>query len=292
MASNFEDYYPDHHHVKKSVLAKVKEKALKWRNLLAKRKYSNDKANETPAWGVSLDDEEEDYNNEEQDPEFHGAPMYESERTPESCKGGGAVMEQKKPPLIHRDPTKEQAMKHVDELAMHHLDEFVETSSPRSNTIKPIMHDDLDEEKSCCLAPHPTPTHDFASETRKDTLKRSASQKTLTEAVSEILVPAYNMVSDATQTIVSKIQGPDVDEEIGFKMKYDKGVSVKEFVLKKLEPGENDKAHSKVITESMSPMNSNRAEEKHVVEKFREAVSSLLGKEELRKTPIPVSTKT
>lgn len=123
-------------------------------------------------------------------------------------------------------------------------------------------------------------------------MKRSASQKTLTEAVSKILVPAYNMVSDATQTIVSKIQGPDVDEEIGSKMKYDKGVSVKEFVLKKLEPGEDDKALSKVITESLSPMNSNRAEEKHVVEKFREAVSSLLGKDELRKTAIPVSTKT
>lgn len=75
MASNFEDYYPDNHsHVKKSVLAKVKEKALKWRNLLAKRNHGNDKANETPAWGVSLDDEEEDYNNEVQDPEFHGAP--------------------------------------------------------------------------------------------------------------------------------------------------------------------------------------------------------------------------
>lgn len=82
--------------------------------------------------------------------------MYESERAPEACKGGGAVMEQKKPPLIHRDSTKEQAMKHMDELAMHHLDEFVETSSPRSNITKPIMHDDFNEEKSCCFAPHPS----------------------------------------------------------------------------------------------------------------------------------------
>ncbi|KAJ0979538.1 hypothetical protein J5N97_015012 [Dioscorea zingiberensis] len=286
MASNFEDYL-DQHHGKKSVLAKVKEKALKWRNLLAKKKQGNDKANDTPAWGVSLDDEEED---EEQDPEFHGAPMYESERAPDAYKEGGAVMEHKKPPVIQRNSNREQAMKHVDELAMHHLDEFVETSTPRSNSNNNPMHDDLNEDKPRCLAPHPTPTRDFASETKRDTMKKSTSQKTLTEAVSKILVPAYNMVSDATQTIVSKIQGPCVDEEIGSKMKYDKGVSVKEFVLQKLEPGEDDKALSKVITESMSPKKSNQAGEKGVVEKFREAVSSLLGKETIRKSPIPIST--
>lgn len=312
MTSNFEDY-PDHHHAKKSVLAKVKEKALKWRNLLAKKKQVNDKANETPAWGVSLEEEEDD--DDEQNPEFRGAPsnhflhtkthvntyissvlnsnlcsqVYESERAPEAYQGG-EVMEHKKPPvLLHRNPAQELAMKHVDELALHHLDEFIETSTPRSNS-KP-MHDDLNEEKARCLAPHPTPTHDLNSETKRDnTIKKSASQKTLTEAVSKILAPACNMVSDATQTIVSKLQHPSVDEEIGSKMKYDKGVSVKEFVLQKLEPGEDDKALSKVITESMSPRKSNQAGEKGVMEKFREAVSSLLGKQEDRKTPIPLST--
>ena len=221
------------------------------------------------------------------------SPVYESERAPEACKGG-EVVERKKPPVMHRNTAQELAMKHVDALALHHLDEFIETSTPRSDT-KP-MHDDLNEENARCLAPHPTPTHDVInSETKRDnTLNKSASQKTLTEAVSKILAPACNMVSEATQTIVSKLQRPGVDEEIGSKMKYDKGVSVKEFVLQKLEPGEDDKALSKVIIESMSPRNrnSNRNEEKHVVEKFREAVSSLLGKEELRKTPIPVSSKT
>ncbi|KAH7678135.1 hypothetical protein IHE45_07G130200 [Dioscorea alata] len=287
MTSNFEDY-PDHHQAKKSVLAKVKEKALKWRNLLAKKKQVNDKANETPAWGVSLEEEDDD-DDDEQNPEFRGAPMYESERAPEAYQGG-EVKEHKKPPvLLHRNPAQELAMKHVDELALHHLDEFIETSTPRSNS-KPV-HDDLNEEKARCLAPHPTPTHDLNSETKRDnTIKKSASQKTLTEAVSKILAPACNMVSDATQTIVSKLQHPSVDEEIGSKMKYDKGVSVKEFVLQKLEPGEDDKALSKVITESMSPRKSNQAGEKGVMEKFREAVSSLLGKQEDRKTPIPLST--
>nr|DAD26485.1 TPA_asm: hypothetical protein HUJ06_027953 [Nelumbo nucifera] len=67
----------DGHRFKKSVLDKVKEKAKKWRNTLAKKK---DDA--TPSWGVSLDDD--DF--EDDDPEYLGAPMYESEMAPEECK--------------------------------------------------------------------------------------------------------------------------------------------------------------------------------------------------------------
>ena len=55
--------------MKKSVLSKVKEKARKWRNLLAKKKHGHDDDNPTPPWGVTLDEEDD-----EQDPEYHGAP--------------------------------------------------------------------------------------------------------------------------------------------------------------------------------------------------------------------------
>ncbi|KAL5082543.1 hypothetical protein RYX36_010964 [Vicia faba] len=66
---------------RKSVLAKVKERARKLvlRNSLSQKR--RDDKNPTPSWGVSLEDEEE-----EEDPEYLGAPIYESELAPEEYK--------------------------------------------------------------------------------------------------------------------------------------------------------------------------------------------------------------
>jgi len=53
---------------KLSVLAKMKEKAKKWRQSLVKRRHTHD-ANHTPSWGVSLEDYEA-----EEDAEHQGTP--------------------------------------------------------------------------------------------------------------------------------------------------------------------------------------------------------------------------
>ncbi|KAL5152312.1 hypothetical protein HKD37_13G038483 [Glycine soja] len=63
---------------KKSVLTKVKERARKFRYSLSKRRMDDE--NVTPSWGVSLEEDEEE------DPEYLGAPMYESELAPEEYK--------------------------------------------------------------------------------------------------------------------------------------------------------------------------------------------------------------
>ncbi|KAI5413481.1 hypothetical protein KIW84_057887 [Lathyrus oleraceus] len=67
---------------RKSVLTKVKERAKKLvlRNSLSRKRL--DEENPTPSWGVNLEDEEED----EDDPEYLGAPIYESELAPEEYK--------------------------------------------------------------------------------------------------------------------------------------------------------------------------------------------------------------
>ncbi|XP_027343402.1 uncharacterized protein LOC113855972 [Abrus precatorius] len=65
---------------KSSVLSKVKEKARRFRNSLNKKKLEDE--NFTPSWGVSLEDDGE----EEEDAEYLGAPMYESELAPEGYK--------------------------------------------------------------------------------------------------------------------------------------------------------------------------------------------------------------
>ena len=58
------------HHQKKSVLSKVKEKARKLRHSLSAKKRHNEDGNTTPSWGVNLDD----YEDEEEDAEYLGAP--------------------------------------------------------------------------------------------------------------------------------------------------------------------------------------------------------------------------
>lgn len=57
--------------------------------------------------------------------------------------------------------------------------------------------------------------------------------------------------------------------------KWDKGVSVKEFFLNKLEPGEDEKALSRAISDAISPKKRASAG-KGVAEKVRAAVTSLL----------------
>lgn len=71
-----EEDYAAHHH-KKSVLAKVKDKAKKIRRSLSKKKHSEDGSSTggsatTPSWGVSLDDDEDDEDAEYA--EYLGAP--------------------------------------------------------------------------------------------------------------------------------------------------------------------------------------------------------------------------
>ncbi|WCJ20477.1 hypothetical protein M5689_002704 [Euphorbia peplus] len=69
-----------------SVLAKVKEKAKKWRHTLtssgSSRKKHSDDGNTTPSWGVSLADDDDD----DLDPQHLGAPLYESEIGPQGFK--------------------------------------------------------------------------------------------------------------------------------------------------------------------------------------------------------------
>lgn len=59
--------YDEYYHVKKSVIAMVKEKARKWTNTLSTRKGGNS----TPAWGVSLEEEDDE---DDENPQYHGAP--------------------------------------------------------------------------------------------------------------------------------------------------------------------------------------------------------------------------
>ncbi|KAA8549307.1 hypothetical protein F0562_000991 [Nyssa sinensis] len=142
----------------------------------------------------------------------------------------------------------------------------------------------------------------------------SSSTKTITETVSEKLAPAYAVVSDATQTIASKIAGltvatptaPETGEYAGSgtrtssgvseagenasgsQQTWDKGVSMKEYMMHKLEPGEDEKALSQVITEAISPKKT--PGDMGVVEKVKDDVTSLLHVEGFVEVVPPISS--
>ncbi|KAK9123926.1 hypothetical protein Sjap_013528 [Stephania japonica] len=201
--------------VKKSVLARVREKARKLKNSLSlNKKHSNDDndnaaptASEASVDVGRLKEVEEEPEEEEEDAEYYGAPMYESEMAPKELK----------------------------ETARQHPREDVEIS-----------------EKHILVG---------RGEAIAEGEKEEVVSKTISESVSEKLAaPAYAM-AEATQMITSKIQdmaiattktlerkGSSAGEQI-----WDKGVSVKEYLMHKLEPGDDERALSQVISEAISP---------------------------------------
>ncbi|KAK4851293.1 hypothetical protein QYF36_013902 [Acer negundo] len=251
------DLEEDHsHHPKKSVLTKVKEKAKKLRQSLSKKKQS-DEGNTTPSWCVTLEDEDG-----EEDAEYLGAPMYESELAPEGYKEH-ARQHPRAIPVISE--------KHV----------FTSSASGGQENEKPGIAQEENEKPNVGQGDEKPPS----------------PHKTLTETVTEKLAPAYATVSDATYAIASKIQSLTVsspaavsgtDKKLFVKTGqkntsptaqiWDKGVSVKEYVLHKFEPGEDEKALSQVIADVMSPRISPR--DGTVVKKVKEAVTNLIWKEE------------
>ncbi|KAL5991818.1 hypothetical protein ACLOJK_012729 [Asimina triloba] len=226
---------------KKSVLDKMKEKAKKLRSTLSKKKGNDD----WPATYVAIDDLNEET---EADPEYHGAPMYESELAPEDCKVA-AMQNQKAPPVL--------AERHV---------------------LEPRVIQNQQQESP------------------------QSENRGIAETVTEMLAPAYAMVSEATLVIKSKIQGSaptaaaaapaTTGSQMNREQKSDVGVSVKAYLKQKLEPGEDDRELSRVISEVMSPKKMGRESEMGMVDKVKGAVSSFLRSEEesSSEAKIPVST--
>lgn len=250
---------------KKSVLAKVKEKAKKWKHTLSfKKKNDNgEDHNTTPSWGVNLE-EDYDYHVDDQeiddDPEYLGAPMYESEMAPDNYK-------------------------------------VKAREYPRPNPVVPEEH----------AAP--------------SLEKHSPASKTITEAMSERLAPAYAAFSGATTTIATKVASftagkrtessislaesealysavgsdfensdsesePKVTATATSPQKSDKGISVKEYFVNKLEPGEDERALSQVISEAITPRKSADGDDDiSMAGKVRSAVTSLLQAQESSESP-------
>ena len=249
-----DEHHGEHSHHKKSLFSKMKDKAKKLQHSLSGKRRHDEEGDPTMSQpfgrseedhqvreaggyatlsprGKSKDHKGREEGEVEEDPEYLGAPMYESKKAPEELK----------------------------ETARQHPRETPVITETNLLSVLPVKHDTEQEQKDC---------------TGSNTEAISPS-KTVTETVTETLAPAYAKVSDATHAITKKIQDmafpepteaePDVNDvsEIntagtnhptGFNTKvWDKGVSMKEYISQKFEPGEDDKALSQVISKAISP---------------------------------------
>ncbi|KAL6516433.1 hypothetical protein OROGR_019738 [Orobanche gracilis] len=247
-------------HNRKSVIAKVKERAKKLKHTLSGRK--NVQGNELfgDKTSPTFDDDDDDDDESIDDPEYLGAPMYESEAAPEILKEN-ARQHPRAVPVVsenHRTPNKPKPL---------------ETNIPPN--VSPNMSEKI------------APTAAYDAMSNADATYKTASK------ISRLTIAPKNETGDDATGITVPLSSPDyvhkkLREKVGNPKQYgpacsspqtwDKGVSVKEYFINKMEPGEDDRALSQAITEAISPRRipSNTS----VVEKVKEVVTSFFWTEE------------
>ncbi|PQQ11640.1 mucin-5AC [Prunus yedoensis var. nudiflora] len=349
------DQEDDHgHHHKKSVLTKVKRKAKKLRHSLSHKKKHMEGDNSTPTLGASMNEHED----EEQDAEYLGAPMYESELAPEGYKET-AKLHPRAVPVISE---KHVLPSSVNQDAEQDKEKPLSPNKTVTETVavKSLSPNETVTETVAKKPPSPS------SQSVAETVKPPSPKKTITETVTEKLGPAYATVSDTTHAIASKIEGLTVSapaavadathaiaSKVGLTVAaptpsennesleaphtslavsapkksssqaaqqtlaaseapqplsapaapqggkhagssdqiWDKGVSVKEYLAQKFEPGEDERALSRVISDVMSPRTS-PGSDVGMVEKVKGAITSLLRNDESPKTTTSQSAMT
>ncbi|KAK4254929.1 hypothetical protein QN277_008001 [Acacia crassicarpa] len=262
-----------------SVLAKVKEKAKKLRHTLSKKKHDD---NVIP---YPVEDDDVD-----QDTEYLGAPMYESELAPEQYKEKAR----------QRPRANAMSEKHVQpSFVKSRVQGDKEASPSPSKSNKIAAHNSAGPSKTTpdSALTHSVPSK-FSGLSVEPPERASSSAPTTSRKVSSPKTPkaktASKTLHDASNMPPHALSAPATP--YGYRDQiWDKGISVKEYLMNKFEPGEDDRALSQVISEAISPRKP--PGDKGVVEKFRDAVTSLLRNDEPSQSlvaqtspEIPVST--
>ncbi|XP_060197263.1 uncharacterized protein LOC132626414 [Lycium barbarum] len=267
-----EEYTPTHG--KKSVISKVKEKAKKLKHSLSgkKNRHENDvhDDNSTPSWGVTLEDDDDD---EDGDPEYLGAPMYESELAPEPLKEA-ARQHPRADPVLSEKHVLPNNIK--SDLVIEHDDNSEKFPDSPSKTITETVTEKL----APAYAAVSDATHAIATKISNLTLTNTDNKEPEIQNV-----PKTGQFADESN--VNKL-GENVEQNASAltspTQKWDKGVSVKEYFVEKFEPGEGERSLSQIITEAMSPRQA-ASDDIGIVEKMKGAVTSLIRSDESPKTP-------
>ncbi|XP_019161888.1 PREDICTED: uncharacterized protein LOC109158420 isoform X2 [Ipomoea nil] len=253
---DLEEASPHQQSSKRSVLTKVKERARKLRHSFSgsRKKHDNQGHGDvsTPTWGVTLEDEDED--DEDEDPEYLGAPMYESELAPDSYKETARQHPRADPMFFERNASP-QCVQHSQEFENENGNERSDSSNNVTATSGATQ--DIDSK--------------FLGLSIKNTREQSSRDwKTGENSDHPAGLAKFGQNGEGRKD--------EVQQGIITPTRWDKGVSVKEYFMNKLEPGEDEKALSKVISEAMSPRRA--PGEMGVVEKVREVVNSFLRPQE------------
>lgn len=262
------DQSPNH---KKSVIAKVKERAKKWRSNLIKKKHS-DASNATPPWGVSLDNDEA-----EEDPEYLGAPMYESEMAPEGYKEA-ARQHPRAVPVIPEKHVLPSSVTCAEDKPVTETVNGKQENENFSKTLSEIMAEKL----APAYATVSDATHAITSKIQSLAISTPEASDAAGldpagegKASSSVAVPTKvapdQVASDPARAPTDAASGCHFRTG---EQKWDKGVSVKEYIIHKFEPGEDDRALSQVISQAISPRKA--AGDVSMVDKVKDAVNSLL----------------
>ncbi|MED6120938.1 hypothetical protein PIB30_025567 [Stylosanthes scabra] len=308
-----EDHSPNQ---KKSVLAKVKEKAKKLRHSLSKKKH--DDGNHTPSPNSGKENE-----GTHDDAEYHGAPMYQSETVAQPKSGVGISknvsssndkvgMQQNQEKCVTRSLSKrttQPATATVTATATATSTNAIDAGSRKVETTRTLADSGSRKvETTRTLAEElnngsHSVTSKFQGLTvyKPDELHTSTSPKDGTQSSFFVSAPSTPpKTSSKTSPTAARISSAPVTPKTlapvspqtptcssapttckyaspGAQI-WDKGVSVKDYLMNKLEPGEDEKALSQVISEAMSPKRT--PGDAGVMEKVREAVTSLLRTEE------------
>ncbi|KAL0460359.1 UNVERIFIED_CONTAM: hypothetical protein Slati_0663100 [Sesamum latifolium] len=282
---------------RKSVLSKVKERAKKLRHSLSVKKKHGSELNDdstTPAWGVALEDDEDEL---DEDPEYLGAPMYESEAAPESLKET-ARQHPRAVPVVSQNHMVPNRIKLVpgkeDHVPVSPNNAVIEAVSGKLGPAYAAVSDATDKVASKIAGLAVTTPEAQESSANLPTRTEGGGQERARNTVhfSDPANPGY----EAKKT--GENSGNLRQYASGSPQKWDKGISVKEYFMNKLEPGEDERALSQAITEAISPRRSTG--DSGVVEKVKEAVTSFFWHDEpsnstakaASSSSTPVSSKT
>ncbi|CAN4098784.1 unnamed protein product [Withania somnifera] len=262
-AANYdhEEYTPNHG--KKSVISQVKEKAKKLKYTLSGKKklQENDvhDDNNIPPWGVTLHDDSE----EDEDPEYLGAPMYESELAPEPYKEAARQHPRADLVLSEKSITPRSIKGHQ---VIEHDNTEKLPDSP-SKTITETVAEKLAPAYAAVYAA----TYAIASKISNLTLTNTDNQESGIQNVQK-------NGQFAGQSNMNKL-GQNVEQNDNALTspihKWDKGVSFKEYFVEIFEPGEGDRSLSQIITEAISPRQA-ASSDTGIVERVKGAITSFI----------------
>ncbi|KAI3801494.1 hypothetical protein L1987_29599 [Smallanthus sonchifolius] len=230
-------------HNKKSVLAKVKEKAKKLKNSLRRKKHNDTNESSCPAIrssGVGPKDKGEE------DAEHYSAQVNESKHTPDT----------------NTQPLASTSVEHLDQKldAKQYKEEHFKIHAPSDPSA------DADTKNHTEKTMDVPKGHEFPE-------RNSRFSSGLMVSTPESRENKFDRSVEVGENMKSKSQ------------MRDKSVSVKEYLMHKFEPGEDERALSKVITQAISPRR----------DKVRDAMSSFLKNEEssevnFKSKSLPAST--